>query len=340
MGILIVEDSPDMAFSLKALLEAEGFKDVHTAGSARQAFRLLGLEGGDGPPSHIDVILMDVRMPGVSGIDACRQIKAQKHLADIPILMVTGAVDEADLEVAFAAGAADYITKPIKYPELLARLRSALALKRELDDRKARAHELLDMARQLREANAALERLSILDELTGVANRRHFNRTLDQEWSRTLRNRPFLSLLLVDVDCFKAYNDTYGHQAGDECLRRVAEAVRGVLKRPTDLLARYGGEEFAVILPDTKAEGAAALAEAIRHAVEALNLPHSRSVVGDRITISLGVATGDTVWPRDSRELISAADQALYQAKHEGRNRVKVFEGPPPVAPDAEGRHG
>jgi diguanylate cyclase (GGDEF)-like protein len=328
MGILIVDDSPDMALSLKTLLEAEGFQDVHTAHSARQAFRLLGLEGGGETPPPIDVILMDVRMPGISGVEACRHIKAQPHLADIPVLIVTGAVEEADLEVAFAAGAADYITKPIKYPELLARLRSALALKRELDGRKARERELLEMARQLREANEALERLSTLDELTGVANRRHFNRTLDEEWARTLRNRPFLSLILIDVDCFKAYNDACGHQAGDECLRRVAEAIRGVLKRPTDLLARYGGEEFAIVLPDTKADGAQALAETMRQAVEALNVRHPRSTAGDRVTISLGVATGDTVWPHDPRELVTAADQALYQAKHAGRNRVKVYQGP------------
>jgi diguanylate cyclase (GGDEF)-like protein len=330
MGILIVEDSPDMASSLKALLEAQGFQDVHTAHSARQAFRLLGVEENDGPVVPVDVILMDVRMPGINGIEACRKIKAQPHLADIPILVVTGAVEEADLEVAFAAGAIDYITKPIKYPELLARLRSALALKHELDGRKARERELLDMARQLREANAALERLSVLDELTGVSNRRHFNRMLDQEWSRTLRNRPFLSLLLIDVDCFKAYNDSCGHQAGDECLRRVADAIRGVLKRPTDLLARYGGEEFAVVLPDTKADGALALAEAMRQAVEALCLPHPRSTVSDRVTVSMGVATGDPVWPHAGHELVAAADQALYQAKHEGRNRVKVFVGPRP----------
>jgi diguanylate cyclase (GGDEF)-like protein len=328
MGILIVEDSPDMALSLKTLLEAEGYQDVFTAHSAKQAYRLLGLEDGGQAPRPIDVILMDVRMPGINGVEACRHIKAQPRLADIPILIVTGAIEEADLEVAFAAGATDYITKPIKYPELLARLRSALALKRELDGRKAREQALLDMARQLREANEALERLSIMDELTGVANRRHFNRTLDEEWSRTLRNRPFLSLILIDVDCFKAYNDTCGHQAGDECLRRVAESIRGVLKRPTDLLARYGGEEFAIVLPDTKAEGAVALAETMRRAVHDLNVPHPRSSAGDRVTISLGVATGDTVWPHDPRELITAADQALYQAKHEGRNRVRLYQLP------------
>jgi diguanylate cyclase (GGDEF)-like protein len=267
-------------------------------------------------------------MPGINGIEACRQIKAQKHVHDIPILMVTGVVDEDELEVAFAAGATDYITKPIKYAELLARLRSALALKYELDCRKAHEQELLDMTRQLREANAALERLSIMDELTGVANRRHFNRTLDQEWSRTLRNRPFLSLILIDVDCFKAYNDSFGHQAGDEALRRVAEAIKGVLKRPTDLLARYGGEEFAIILPDTRLEGAVALAEAMRIAMEELHLPHPRSTAGDRITISLGVATGDTDWPRDAHELVSAADRALYRAKGAGRNRVEAADEP------------
>jgi two-component system chemotaxis family response regulator WspR len=163
-----------------------------------------------------------------------------------------------------------------------------------------------------------------LDGLTGIANRRQFDKTLDQEWQRALRNCTELSLIMIDIDYFKLFNDTYGHQAGDDCLKSVALALARIVHRPSDIVARYGGEEFAVILPETDTEGTLRVAEKMREAVTRLNLRHDASKVSDKITLSIGVAS---MSPRGSDNpdiLLAAADDALYRAKHAGRNRVEV----------------
>ena len=191
-----------------------------------------------------------------------------------------------------------------------------------------RKHELIrlvaERTKQLEEANAILKQLSAQDGLTGIANRRHFDEELDREWKRAMRSDASLSLIMIDIDTFKLYNDLYGHQHGDECLKKVAAALRDGLKRSGDLCARYGGEEFAVILPDTQPEGAARVAEALREGVAALRLPHARSTVSRIVTVSLGVSS---MVPSDENEpasLIARADEALYLAKQSGRNRVCV----------------
>jgi len=178
-----------------------------------------------------------------------------------------------------------------------------------------------DIARR-KEMEAELRRLSYQDGLTGVANRRHFDDALAREWRRSAREKDPLSLIMIDIDLFKAYNDAYGHQKGDECLKQVAQSIRSELKRPGDLAARYGGEEFVVILPDTDMEGAVAVAEKIQNSVEGLRIPHQASDVSDHVTVSQGVATA-IADPTDTPEaLVKAADQALYQAKKAGRNQV------------------
>ncbi len=325
MSILIVDDSPDMRTSLQRVLAMEGFREVMTAGSACEAFELLGMNNPGGVAPHVDVVLMDLTMPGMDGLEAVRRIKAQSWLRDVPVLVVTGRTEETDLEAAFTAGATDYIRKPIHPVELLARLRSAIALKQELECRRQRERELLTVTRQLQEANQALQRLSTLDPLTGVANRRHFNEVLAHEWNRGARERTPLSAVMIDVDHFKAYNDVYGHPQGDACLCRVAHALQAAVKRPADLLARYGGEEFVILLPRTSLPGAVALAEEARRRVEALKIPHVRSPIQPYVTISLGVAS---VYPEHhglEAGLLNAADQALYEAKHAGRNRVRIM---------------
>ncbi|MBN1827687.1 MAG: diguanylate cyclase [Deltaproteobacteria bacterium] len=166
-----------------------------------------------------------------------------------------------------------------------------------------------------------LDRLSRHDGLTGIANRRHFDEVLEQEWKRALRERTNLSLILCDIDFFKAFNDTYGHQQGDECLQAVAGALVQHMRRPMDLASRYGGEEFSVILPDTPREGALIVAEELRSGVEALGIPHASSAAGPVVTISLGIATLIPRTDKSPAELIGAADNALYRAKAEGRNR-------------------
>jgi diguanylate cyclase (GGDEF)-like protein len=333
MGILIVDDMADMRESQQVLLESLGYEHVYTAGSAQEAFRILGMEAGsDAPPAPVDVILMDLAMPGVDGVEACRRIKSSEPLRDIPIIMVTGRTEEHAIERAFAAGALDYILKPARPVELLSRLRSAQALKRELDCRKARERELVEVMRQLEEANDRLHRLATSDALTGVANRLQFDLVFEREWKRAHREVEPLALLLIDIDHFKAFNDRFGHLEGDRCLKRVAATLQNEVKRPTDLAARYGGEEFVVLLPNTDNAGAIAVAESIRAAVERQGRDDAVTNGQTAVTVSVGLATCLPETGVGPEQLVAAADQALYAAKAAGRNRVCSYVSLPPPA--------
>lgn len=201
-------------------------------------------------------------------------------------------------------------------------------LLKQLANQVAIAIQQAELYQQLEAANQELKRIATLDSLTGLANRRRFDEYLDVEWRRMRREQMPLSLILCDIDCFKTYNDTYGHQAGDECLRQVARALNRGAKRPADLVARYGGEEFALVLPYTDAPGAIRVAIKILVRVRALQIAHTASLVSEYVTVSLGVAS--TIPRQDSSPtmLIAAADEALYQAKAAGRNRVQVYADP------------
>ncbi|MDG9931207.1 MULTISPECIES: diguanylate cyclase [unclassified Pseudomonas] len=290
--VLLVDDVPlNLAF---AAAEIEDLCVPLLAGSGEQALRMAL---GERP----DLILLDVHMPLMDGFEVCRRLKQNPLTADIAVIFLTALDEETDEEFGLNLGAIDYIAKPFSPAILRARVRNHLLAQKQ---------------------RLQLQRLTQLDGLTGIANRRRFDQALALQWQRLAELAQPLGLLMVDVDGFKAYNDYYGHLAGDEVLRGVAETLEGHMRRHDDLAARYGGEEFACILPATDLEQAAEVAEAIREAVVDLCIPHAGSPVSDWVSVSIGCASVVPAAESTPRELLAAADDRLYRAKSEGRNRV------------------
>jgi diguanylate cyclase (GGDEF)-like protein len=248
-----------------------------------------------------DLVLLDVMMPEMDGYEVCKQLKANPLTADIPVIFVTAHTDEASEEHGLDVGAVDFISKPINMKIVRARVKAHVALKLQSD---------------------SLRNFAFIDGLTGVRNRRYFDEHLTVEVARAQRSKLPLSLIMIDVDFFKRFNDCYGHQAGDDCLRHLASVFQSCVKRPADFVARYGGEEFVCLLPETPSSGALILAESIRKAVMDCQIPHAESSVNPWVTLSLGVGTAVPGELITSGELVKRADSNLYKAKHEGRNRV------------------
>jgi two-component system chemotaxis family response regulator WspR len=249
---------------------------------------------------------------------------------EVPVIVLSSKDDPNIKSEAFNQGATDYLVKLPEKVELLARIRahakSYLAQKERDQAFKAMSkmqEQLEIMNKELARSNQELQRLSSLDGLTGVANRRQFDDTLEQEWQRALRTNMPLSLIFADIDFFKRYNDHYGHQAGDDTLKRVAYTLARTVHRPADLVSRYGGEEFVMVLPDTTLDGAIAVADKVLNSVRALNIPHENTEGNDRITLSIGVATLNPGDKDTAEKLVEAADKALYRAKGAGRDRVE-----------------
>ena len=236
--------------------------------------------------------------------------------------MVTGSGGDESLPKAFEAGVMDFIAKPPNPIEIVARVRAALRLNSETNRRKSREIQLLEVKRKLEVANEELRRLSVKDGLTGLTNRRGFDAFLEQAWKGAIRQRTPIAVILLDIDHFKLYNDHYGHLGGDECLKRVAMAINDCVKRESDFAARYGGEEFVLVASGANPDGFAHLAEAVRANVEALGEEHSTSPTGDYVTVSVGLAVGVPNADSSASSLVALADEALYKAKEEGRNRV------------------
>ncbi|MGE5468308.1 MAG: diguanylate cyclase [Ignavibacteria bacterium] len=298
--VLVIDDSPTSAHQLFALLGSDYDVLVATRGAAG-----IDLAATQNP----DLILLDVVMPELDGYEVCARLKADERTADIPIVFITAHDDEADEARGLSLGAIDYLSKPLRPAIVRARIKNHIELKRNRD---------------------LLRRLTTLDPLTGIENRRRFDDCLAKEWSRAAREGHALSLIMIDVDRFKDINDRYGHTFGDQCLKRIATTLRGELQRAADVLTRYGGEEFACVLPGTDLAGAGQLAEHMRSAVETLAielLPDEATPPQDadaalQVTISAGVATALPNAEAPARTLLEAADHALYEAKLAGRNCV------------------
>lgn len=269
------------------------------------------------------VILQDLVMPGMNGLMLLSLFRSNPATKNVPIVVLSTKEDPKIKGEAFAIGATDYLVKWPDEIEVLARVRahSRSYLAQQQRDEALRALRILKV--ELERKNAELEALSCRDGLTGVLNRRGFDDYLNKEWLRAIRQRHDVGLLLIDVDHFKDYNDNYGHQGGDECLRKVAFALGAALKRPSDIVARYGGEEFGVVIPATSIDGGAMIADALCKSVAALRIPHAFSATAPYVTVSIGVATIQPQ-PGDSTDaLIRLADDALYAAKAGGRNQFR-----------------
>ena len=327
MNILIVDNSKGYGQIIINILESAGYDSLFSADTAKEAFKLMGINAGGAGAGSMDLIIVADMLPDMDGTSVCRSIKEHQLLQDIPVIIITQNYNLDDMRSSITAGALYYNERPLKEKtlkavEFLIHVQSALKIKLEIDKRKQREEELLLVTRQLEEANENLQKLSFLDGLTGIANRRRFDEMLLNEWQRAVRESLPISLVILDIDYFKNYNDSYGHLMGDECLKQVAQALAAKLKRPADLVSRIGGEEFAVILPNTSRKGAIAIADMLRGCIEELHIPHNSSSISSYVTVSAGVSSTIPVRYSHPDELVLCADDALYQAKHTGRNRV------------------
>ena len=318
--ILIVDDRPENLLALEGLLDPFNVE-------------LIKANSGEEALAHtldhdFALILLDVQMPGMDGYEVAELMRGNKKNKHIPIIFVTAA-SKASSHIfrGYESGAVDYLLKPLipvmfqsKVGVFIELYEQKEALREKTQEFDRKLVELEELQQQLEETNEQLLLLSTTDGLTGLFNRRRFDEVLNEEWKRGIRSQQPLSFIILDIDHFKAYNDTYGHQAGDDCLREVARTLASVPLREMDKIARIGGEEFAIILPETDNEGAMLAAQRIRASIDELEIPHSSSLSHQHLTISVGVSTVVPDLAFSSRKLLEAADDALYEAKRRGRN--------------------
>ena len=294
-NILVVDDNPTNLHVLASALEQD--YEVLIATSGKRALKVAFEQ-------QLDLILLDIMMPDMDGFEVCAQLKNKDKTQQVPVIFVT-ALNDTESEVkGLEMGAVDFIYKPISKPVVLARVATHIKLYQQA---------------------LLLDKLARLDGLTNLANRREYDRQIKKEWHRHLRGQNVLSLIMIDIDDFKAYNDNYGHGMGDICLKNVAKKIGLNARRTTDIIARFGGEEFVVILPETDFESALALANQMVQSIADLNITHEYSSVVPYVTISAGVSSVNPMEYDGFHHLESMADKALYDAKEHGRNQVKAF---------------
>ncbi|ABI75394.1 putative diguanylate cyclase/response regulator [Hyphomonas neptunium ATCC 15444] len=308
--ILVVDDEISNIEIINAILEDQ--YEVCFAISGAQALETMR-------ELQPDLVLLDVLMPEMDGFEVCKRIKNDPDLVDIPVIFTTGLGDTADEMRGLSLGAIDYVTKPIQPAILRARVTNHMELKSLRDQ---------------------LANLAVTDALTGLKNRRYLERTLRAECARLARDEAWLSVIMLDIDFFKQFNDTYGHPAGDRCIAMIAATLKRVVKRASDTPARYGGEEFACILPDLGPAEAEIVAQEIRRQVHALNIPHIRSQAEPYVTVSIGVASARCHSSIEPGTWITFADQELYRSKAAGRDRVSVIEFSGDASGMETGTHG
>lgn len=313
--VLLVDDQAIIAEGIRRMLEAEKDIKLHYCANPATAINTA-------INVNATVILQDLVMPDVDGMTLVRFYRANHATKDIPVIVLSSKEDPAIKRDAFAYGASDYLVKLPDKIELIARIRAHAKNYIMQTERDAAFFALREMQKQLEESNKKLQQLSMQDGLTGIANRRYFNIVLEEYINAANQKQSPLSLILTDIDYFKRYNDSYGHQGGDDCLVKVAQAIRKGCKNEEDMAARYGGEEFVVLLPDTNEDQALAVAERIRKLVQSLDIEHKGSDVSPCVTLSLGIGTMDINNKISGKELIELADKALYKAKEHGRNQA------------------
>lgn len=311
-SILVVDDN---STNRKILVHAFE-KDGHNVREASDGFEAIELVQEHAP----SLILLDVMMPGRDGFEVCKILKADPATSAIPIVFITAKTNSKDLERAFSLGGCDYVTKPFRLSEVRARVSVHLNLQNAQSDLVDRNQRLEELSRMVAETNLKLARQARIDPLTSLFNRRAWEECVTAEHDRHLRHQSPYSILMLDVDHFKTFNDSLGHQAGDECLKEVAACITEH-SRSSDVVGRYGGEEFVVLAPESNVDDALRLGERIRNSIETRGILHPASTAADVVTLSIGVCeSGDDPW----ETVLRAADEALYEAKKKGRNCVCV----------------
>ena len=317
--VLLVDDQPMVAEGIRRMLEDEEDMDFHYCENPSKALE-TAIE------IKATIILQDLVMPDVDGMTLMRFYKNHPDTSRIPVIVLSSKDSAETKSDAFSNGANDYLVKLPEPVELIARIRAHTKHYVTEIERNKAYEAMSKMQDELEKRNLELQRLSSIDGLTGIANRREFDESIRKEWSRARRKSidTEISLIMIDIDYFKLYNDGYGHQQGDDCLKQVSWELSKCIKRDSDLIARYGGEEFVAILSDTNLEGATHVAERMRKSIVKLAIDHEYIPDGNILTLSLGVAKLIPNAENNPEQLIKAADIALYRAKENGRNKVEV----------------